>query len=496
MGCPEKAIHKEPLFMKNFITFVLCSLLAATFACSNTNEPSEKKNKEPETAQEQSIQNLTRAMAIVDRAVECYFEGSGMIMSRYYNPYTASRSGEKASVWMYGSSIEAVNAILHGLKTQHREGIDELYDKYFTHYSELLARLYENADYYLGTYTLTSFTQTKEWTVYGVNRGSDKGTAEVAGIMNVYDDQQWLIREFIEAYKLTGNKAYLERAEYLTAYVLDGWDCTLDENGAENGGIPWGPGYVTKHACSNGPMITPLVWLYEIYKEKSDMATYRYIDIDNNRKSEQMKKSRMYLDYAKKIYDWQKTTLLRSDGVYHDMRGGCVPNCDIVYETINGVRYRGNTKLTESVGEALSYNCGSMLSGAADLYRATRHSEYLDDFRQLTNASFGYFAKLDLNVTGYYTYTVAGFNNWFNGIMMRGYLDGHKLDSSVAAPLSSFQANLDYAYSNFLKEGLLPPNLLVGWNLDRGKNNIDGQFIFAYAAEYAGLARYELEKAN
>lgn len=472
---------------------MLCSLLLTTVACSKTNEPGDKPAPVPETAAELSVQNMTRAMTLVDKAIESYFEGVGMTMSRYYNPFTGLNAEEKASVWMYGSSIEAVNAILRGLKTQKREGISELYDQHFERYTALLKQLYENADYYLGTYTLTSFTQTKQWTVYGVNRGNEKGAAEVEGIMNVYDDQQWLIREFIEAYKQTGDKTYLDKAEYLTEYVLDGWDCTLDENGIENGGIPWGPGYTTKHSCSNGPMVSPLVWLYEIYKGKDDVTTHRYIDYDKSRKSETVKKSRYYLDFAKKIYDWQKSTLLRADGVYHDMRGGCA-NCNVVYETVGGVRYRANTPLTRSEGEAISYNCGSMLSGAADLYRVTRMDEYLEDFQRLTDASFSYFAKPDQNVPGYCTYTILGFNDWFNGVMMRGWLDGHKYYASVEKPLGTFQANLDYGWSHFLRDNLLPTNLLVGWNQDRGKNNVDGQFIFAFAAEYAGLARYELEK--
>lgn len=484
--------ERNPLFMKKIISFALASLMLTTVACSKTNEPGTTV-RIPETPAEQSVQNMERAMALVDRAIACYFEGAGMTMSRSYNPFMGTRSDEKASVWMYGASIEAVNAILRGLKTQQREGIPQLYDQHFQRYTELLAQLYENADYYAGTYTLTSFTQTRKWTVYGVNRGGDKGSAQVEGILNVYDDQHWLIREFIEAYKLTGDNTYLEKAEYLTEYVLDGWDCTLDAAGNENGGIPWGPGYTTKHSCSNGPLISPLVWLYEIYKEKDDVTTHRFIDIDKSRKSETVRKSRYYLDFAKKIYDWQKSTLLRADGVYHDMRGGC-DNCAVVYETVDGVRYRANTPLTRSEGQAHSYNCGSMLSGAADLYRVTRLSEYLDDFQRLSDVSFSYFGKLNQNVSGYYTYSVLGFSNWFNNVMMRGWVDGHKFYPSVSAPLASFQANLDYGWSHFLRDGLLPTNLLVGWNQDRGKNNVEGQFIFAFAAEYATLARYELEK--
>ncbi len=80
----------------------------------------------------------------------------------------------------------------------------------------------------------------------------------------------WIVRELLEAYEVTGEKRYLDKAEYLTAYVLDGWDCTLDENGSQHGGITWGPGYVTKHSCSNGPIVAPLVKLADIYKGKSE----------------------------------------------------------------------------------------------------------------------------------------------------------------------------------------------------------------------------------
>ncbi len=105
-----------------------------------------------------------------------------------------------------------------------------------------MQKLYNNADYYLGTFTLTSYTQTAEWTVYGVHRGDVKGgQAKVEGIENVYDDQMWLIRELLKSYKLTNNTNFLEKAEYLTAYILDGWDCTRDENGKEIGGITWPP---------------------------------------------------------------------------------------------------------------------------------------------------------------------------------------------------------------------------------------------------------------
>jgi hypothetical protein len=442
-----------------------------------------------------SEQNLQRAMDLTDNAISSHFTGDGMAMARYYNPYTDVRSEEKGSIWMYTSAIEAVNAILHALVAQKEHGNATLYNENFSSYSEVLRKLYDNADYYMGTFQLISYTQTKEWSVYGVNRGGAKGSAQVAGIENVYDDQMWLIRELLEAYKLTGNVEYLNKAEYLTEYVLDGWDATRDANGAELGGIPWGPGYVTKHACSNGPMVSPLVWLHELYKGKNDEVTYRYIDATDKqtRKTRQVKKSDYYLDFAKKIYTWNKSQLLRSDGVYDDMRGGCSPGSPQT-ETIDGIVYRKGATCQDRVGPAISYNSGSMLSGGADLFRATGDNIYLEDSRKLSDASFQYFAKLGQTKPDYYTYDISGFRNWFNGVLMRGYVDVYPAYSGVSGYIDSFQKNLDYGYDNFLYEGFLPTNLLVGWSRDEGKNNTEGMFNFAFAAEYAVLSRYELEK--
>lgn len=474
----------------------ICSLvlLLSVTACED-DAPTKDDAEKPPVEVDLAEQNLLRAMELTDNAVSAHFTGAGMAMARYYNPYTEVRSEETGSVWMYTAAIEAVNAILEGLKAHKEHGNAALYDEHFGKYEELLARLYDNADYYLGTFTLVSYTQTKEWSVYGVHRASGKGAAKVEGIENVYDDQMWLIRELLQSYEVTGNAAYLEKAEYLTEYVLDGWDVTRDANGEERGGIPWGPGYVTKHSCSNGPMVSPLVWLHELYKGKSDEVTHRYIDPADKvtRRTEQVKKSDYYLDYAKKVYAWQKKYLLRSDGVYDDMMGGCTPGSPQT-ETIGDQVYRRGISCKDRVGPAITYNSGTMLSGGADLYRATGDNAYLEDVRKLSDASFQYFAKAGQNIEGYYTYDISGFRNWFNGVLMRGYVDAYPEYETVSEYIASFQQNLDYGYDNFLYKGFLPTNLLVGWSRDNNNNRTEGMFNFAFAAEYAVLARYELEK--
>ncbi len=437
-------------------------------------------------------QNLERAMSLVDTSISRYFVGEGMAMRRYYNPFTDQLSREHGSVWMYSSAIEAVNAILQGLKTAKEQGDEDLYNKNFQNYTELLSKLYSNADYYLGTFELISYTQTKDWTVYAVDRVNEKGKANVSGILNVYDDQMWLIRELLHSYQLTDDQRYLEKAEYLTEYVLDGWDTTLDEKGNENGGIPWGPGYVTKHACSNGPLVSPLVWLHEIYKSNNDKIEHRFIDpIDRKtRKSTMRPKHEYYLDYAEKVYKWQKEKLLNNDGVYDDMMGGCKP-CGIAYEEVDGETYRKNTPVPVATGTAYTYNTGTMVSGAADLYRATENKQYLTDGKELSDNSFRAFATLDEEQPGYYSYSVEGFRNWFNGILLRSYIDMYPEYHSVDAYIASFQKNLDYGFENHNHNGFLPTNLLKGWSEDKSGNGVEGMFQFTFAAKYAVLAQFE-----
>lgn len=446
-------------------------------------------------AADPATRNLERAMTIVDAATDAFISPE-TAMYKTYNPYTGNvvdRGFE--NVWEYSSAFEAVADILVALDLQKKQGDSKLYDRHFARYKQLLDRLYYGMSFYEGTYQLTSYTKhMHSWTVYGVPRASTPGSNDVSGILNVYDDQMWLIRDFIEVYRATGDKSYLEKAEYLAEYVIDGVDCTVDENGNEDGGITWGPGYVSKHACSNGPFISPLVWLSDIYKDKGEKATRYFIDPADRktRRTEEMDKSEYFLSYAKKVYNWQRTHLLREDGVYHDMMGGDDTDGKVAYETVDGVEYRRHTNLRDAVGKAYSYNCGAILSGAADLYRVTGDPAYLADMKSLTDKSFAYFAKKDETVEGLYTYDFSGNNSWFNAVLLRGYIDAYPAYNNAALPVDSFQQVYDYAYDKFLYKGMMPNSLYLGWSNDRSKRNVRGRNQFAYAAQFAMLASYEL----
>ncbi len=102
--------------------------------------------------------------------------------------------------------------------------------------------------------------------------------------------------------------------------------------------------------------------------------------------------------------------------------------------------------------------------------------------------------KKGAELPGYYTYDISGFGNWFNGVLLRGFIDLYPYYKNVGAYIDTFQQNLDYGYENYFYKGFLPTNLLMGWDNDISKNDTEGMFSFTFAAEYALLSQYELLK--
>jgi len=446
-----------------------------------------------------AVQNALRGMQIMKETYDKYMivNGDELRMAKKYQISTG-KAKETGSIWKYTCLFEMINPILKNLKTI--KGDNPEYQKLHDYYVKLLRQIYENMDYFLGDVEVTSFTQTKTWSVYAVNRVSEKGKADATGRHNVYDDQQWLVRELLDAYEMTGDKTYLEKAEYLTEYTLDGWDCTIDENGNENGGIPWGPGYTSKHTCSNGPFISPLVWLHELYKDKDDMVTYRIIDpVDRiTRKKITEKKSDYYLKYAQKVYHYTRDVLLDPvKGIYWDMVS-CRPGTPI-YDSIpvdaTGIRYRKTSPCGQALGRQYTYNAGSTLSGVTDLYRVTRDERYLEEAKNLADASFKWFTTLDKN--GFYVYdTKDAFKMvWFNGVLLRALIELSEFYDRAAYYVDEYQRLIDHGYDKYYRGGFLPSDLSNGWKADYVHDDeVEAMQIFAYSAQYSKLAEYQFAK--
>lgn len=443
-----------------------------------------------------ALTDLRRAIALTDATMQKSFTGNDLRMYDTYDVSTQQGSGT-ADVWPYTAALEAHCSVLEALE-QLKDEAPDLYADTRQRYVTRLKSLFNNLDFYAGTYVLNSYASARRWTIYGVHRANERGKAAVTGIENVYDDQMWLIREMVRAYRLTGDKTYLSEATMLADYCIDGWDCCLDADGNEYGGISWGPGYNSKHSCSNGPFIQPLVWLADIYRTDDEAEDYRYYYIlpDSTRTNRMRRHSEVFMEMARKIYLWQKEKLLnRSTGVYWDMLGA--PG-EIQYVTINRRTYRTHVDTGGPSGTAYTYNTGTMLAGAAELYRATGEALFLDDLNSLCKSSYNQFARRRrLNGQVYYEWptdevATSGFNTWFDDVLMRAYVDAHPYNttttsqvSHATAALNSFQQDLDHAWQNHLRDQLLPIHLLDGWG---DATVTKGFHQLAFASELAMLA--------
>jgi predicted alpha-1,6-mannanase (GH76 family) len=144
-----------------------------------------------------------------------------------------------------------------------------------------------------------------------------------------YDDENWLALALIRAYDLTGNPAYLARAQALLADIESAWD-------AGSGGIWWDHAHSQKATASNGgPVITAAR-----IAERTGSADA--------------------LAFARKVYDHWVATMV--DPTTHQVADHVTPQGEIV-------RWR------------FTYNEGVMIGAALELQRATGEAHFLDDAR-------------------------------------------------------------------------------------------------------------------
>ncbi len=401
------------------------------------------------------------AKAVLDLFIdnEIYEYDGEIYMYDTYKPWSKESEGN-ASVWHY-TSVVAMASRLYAIS----EGETKAF------YEKWVKDLWKEMDWYKGTGLITSYNSSEMRTMYAVNRAFMRNTANVTGINAVYDDQMWILKELIYTYQRTGDEEYLTLAEDLTETCLDGWDTSENPaTGTEFGGITWGPGYASKHTCSNAPLISPLVELYEIYKEKGDN-----------------KKAKYYLDWAEKVYDFSYSTFRNSNNLYGDLIG-----TDYGFNVKTGLKEtvsHGSLDITE-----YTYNTGTMIQGGAKLYAATGKKNYLTEAQTTAEAAELVFGLKD-EKTGLNEYVTTS-TLWFNLELLMGYIDLAKVDDSEYADITkgyveNFRKTLDYAYDNYYVDGVLPRNLIQGWTygntFDRDKNVMDS----ASAAEmYAMLYQY------
>lgn len=184
------------------------------------------------------------------------------------------------------------------------------------------------------------------------------------------DDMQWLGIACLRAYEATGDKEYKEVADFLWNEVKKGW------SEVHGGGIMWRTDTPEeKNACSNGPGALLALRMYKTDGNKDD------------------------LDWAKKIYEWEKNTLVD-------------PLTGLVWDNISNKN--GTTEINKEL--VLSYNQGTYIGAATELYEITGEEIYLHDAWKTTNSLM---TSPKLTFEGILKNEKQGDRGLFKGILVR-----------------------------------------------------------------------------
>jgi rhamnogalacturonyl hydrolase YesR len=158
-----------------------------------------------------------------------------------------------------------------------------------------------------------------------------------------YDDNEWLVMGFVDAYQATHDKKFLKYAVDTQKFVLSGWDDVL------GGGIYWDAKDQSKNTCSNAPAEVAALMLADSARDQSQV------------------------DWAIKIRQWTNQKLRDSDNLYFD-------NIDL----------RGRISKSK-----YSYNTALPISADLLLYRRLKDRSYLNDAIDIGNAALAYWTDPD-----------------------------------------------------------------------------------------------------
>lgn len=218
-----------------------------------------------------------------------------------------------------------------------------------------------------------------------------------------YDDDIWLGIDFCELYRTTGKKEYLERSLDTWNFVFSGLDESL------GGGIYWcEQKRTTKNTCSNAPASVLALKLFTV---TGDSTFFRH---------------------GKNIYNWTQDNLRDpEDHLYND-------NIDLSGK-IDRRKY--------------TYNSGQMLQASVMLYKLTSEKSYLNEAGIIAKNVISHFTE-DYEYNGKTIKLFKNTGNWFNYILLRGYMELYSVDKNPVY-LDIFRDNMDQVWDYARnKEGL------------------------------------------
>jgi len=208
------------------------------------------------------------------------------------------------------------------------------------------------------------------------------------------DDMEWLGIACLRAYGATNDIVYKEVAQELWDEVKKGWS---EVNG---GGIMWRIDTPNeKNACSNGPAAILAARLYDIDKNPED------------------------LEWAKKIYGWLRNTLVD-------------PATGLVWDNI--ALKNGETVINKDW--IFTYNQGTYIGAATELYELTKDKTYLDD---AVKTSKSIMTSPKVTSAGLLKSEGQGDGGLFKGILVRYF--------TLLVQQPDLEENERSSFTNFLK---------------------------------------------
>jgi len=227
-----------------------------------------------------------------------------------------------------------------------------------------------------------------------------------------YDDMAWLGLSSLRAYQATGESRYLEATRTLWGELKGGW------NDRQGGGIAWRrsqPGY--KNTPSNAPSVILAV---RLHRELGDQE---------------------YRDWAERIYAWLNDTLVNQE-------------TGLVWD---GVNRQGNGEIDRNW--IFTYNQGTYIGAAHEMYRMTGEEQYLDDAVRTANYVLD---SEEVSPAGVLKAEGDGDGGLFKGILVRYLTRFSQSEGLEEQQRQQYRSFLRQNARTLYHDGLQRPSLRVG----------------------------------
>ena len=240
-----------------------------------------------------------------------------------------------------------------------------------------------------------------------------------------YDDMEWIALAMLRTYNTIEDERFKTSSINLWEDIITGW------SDVAGGGIMWKKNTPnSKDACSNGPAAILSARLYQLTQNEK------------------------YLDWAKKIYNWEKNTLV-------DPASGAV---------WNGAN-KENGQININKDWIFTYNQGTFIGAAVELYEITNNNVYLNDAKKTANYTLNSLINSNDRLL---VDEGDGDGGLFKGIFVRYLVQLIQVPDLIESARDRYVAFLKHNAENLWREGTRKPEVFFGtyWG-DKPADNPD-----------------------